>query len=341
MKKILYFAVVFVLLVASVTFAVLYFSQEADTPLYQLRGGGKLWLLAGKDRIFDATERAFQLPGVFGFPEGPAKWMPVGIPPSPFKPVVVAGDVPTDVADDEQVICVVSPGGTTAYPLRVLAFHQVVFDGTCDPAVMVYFGDHSHTAVAFAAGAPGRATQLASTGFLYKNIDLLYDTATESLFLPTAGVFVAGPRLGEQLEVLPSAVMSLGEWKKLRPATRIMTTNTGVKSARYKREDVLANKPAFKVKFTGALSPSYDAAEPVIAVGHGWYTSVIPFAAAKSAGKPEVAFQAGGGHYVARFNVDFTSAYVTDDTGAFLPSVRSTYRPYMSVMREAVVIQPR
>lgn len=340
MKKIFYFALLFVLIATTAVLAVLYHYKEGPETMRQLRGGGRMWLLAGKDRIFDVTQRAIQLPGLFGFPEGPGKWIPVGVPPAPFKPVVVAAGIPTDVADDEEVIGVVSSGAATAYPLRVLAWHQVVFDDTQSPATIVYFGNHSHTAAAFSAGQGDAATQLASTGFLYKNIDLLYDAATESLFLPTSGTFVAGPRIGDRLEALACAVMKSGEWKKLYPAGRIMTTNTSIKAQRYAREELLSHRPSFKVKFTGTLTPSYDAAEPVIAVGANWCTSVLPFAAAKSSGKLEIPFQAGGVNVIARFNADYSSAYVVDGDGALVPSIRSTYRPYMSVMREAVVVQP-
>jgi len=342
MKKVCYFTGVFVLAAAAVTFAVLYFNVETPAQENFLHSHHGQWLMSGDRHLFDVTERAFEALGVFGFPEGTGRWAPVGgKQKSLFYPTVVAGSQAMGIAPDEYVIGVVSGGTATAYPLRVVSFHQIVNDDTQAPVVVVYFGNHSHTAAAFSGGPSKDATFLASTGCLYKNVDLLFDHATESLFLPLAGTFVAGQRLGERLPVLPSAVMPFAEWMKLYPQSRVMTLNTGLKSVKYPRKDILAKPPAYKVRLKSEAHPPCRSTEPVLATSDGWYTTYVPLSAAARAAMRDVTFVAQGRSYTAHFTADFKAGWITDSSGALAPSLRSTYRPYSAVMREAVIVNVR
>ena len=345
MRKAIYPAVLFVLAAAAVTFAALYYRQAAESRKPRaFHSNNRVWLLSGDEHLFEVTERTFDADGLFGFVEGRTRWTRVGGPHTLYSGVFVGAELKSAISDEEEIIGVLNGTTATAYPLRVLAHHQVVNDETQEPPVLVYYGNNSRTAAAFQCAKREAGLCFGCTGFLYKNVDLLYDLATESLFLPMTGSFVAGQRLGESVAAAPSAVMTLAEWRKLYPSTRVMTENTGVKSARYPREDVLGKPFTFRTRFKAdPLTPSRDIedAEPVIAVSDGWERAVVPFSPARRAGRREVSFDLAGKEYTAHFTEDFKWAWVTDASGRLAPSMRTLYRIYVSIRRDAAVVEAR
>jgi hypothetical protein len=173
---------------------------------------------------------------------------------------------------------------------------------------------------------------------LYKNVDLLYDHATESLFLPLTGTFVSGSRLGSSLRILPSAVVTLGQWRKLYPATRVMTDNTGMKTTRYPKRDILSEPLSFKTAFKAALDASLPDSAPVVAIWQGWDGVLVPLAAA-AGGKREAGVTLDGRAYTVHFTDGTGGAYVTDESGELTGSVRSVYRICASIRRGSKVAE--
>ncbi len=60
-------------------------------------------------------------------------------------------------------------------------------------------------------------------GILYRHSFIMYDKATESLWVHTTGEAVKGTCKGQVLPFLPSTVTSWGTWKKLHPKTTVLT----------------------------------------------------------------------------------------------------------------------
>ncbi len=64
------------------------------------------------------------------------------------------------------------------------------------------------------------------SGYVYKNVFMLYDRRTESLWYPldsTQWTAISGVRKGETIPFIeePSPV-TLGEWRKMHPNTRVL-----------------------------------------------------------------------------------------------------------------------
>ena len=64
------------------------------------------------------------------------------------------------------------------------------------------------------------------SGYVYKDVFILYDRRTESLWYPlddTQWTAISGPRKGETIPFIaePSPI-PLGEWRKLHPKTRVL-----------------------------------------------------------------------------------------------------------------------
>ena len=64
------------------------------------------------------------------------------------------------------------------------------------------------------------------SGYVYKNVFLMYDRKTKSLWYPLDDdkwTAISGPRKGETLPFLEeSGIVSLGEWRKKHPNTRVL-----------------------------------------------------------------------------------------------------------------------
>ncbi len=347
MKRFLYLGLVFVLVVVAATYALLYYDRAADEGTSKVFAGeGKVWLLSGESHIFDITNRAISVQKwLFGFGDGVEHWAAVGSGQSDFRPHMSKSTRSDTMLDSEYVVGVVSNGVATAYPMKILAAHQVIDDDTQDPAVTVYYGNVSHAAAAFQAGPGGQPVTMASSGFLYRNVDLLYDLATESLFMPTEGRFVAGDRLGERARFLPCAVVPLGKWRQMYPDSRLMTENTGVPSVTYPRQDVLAKPLALKMKprLSGPLARYGDDAGVIVlppsAEGDG--EALIPLPEGRALGRETAAFDFEGAAYTVHFADGFKAAWVTDEAGALVPSMRCAWAVAATNMPESKVADLR
>lgn len=65
------------------------------------------------------------------------------------------------------------------------------------------------------------------SGRLYKSNVLLYDHQTESLWSQLMEKAIAGPLAGKRLKKLPSIRSSWKAWRKKRPKTLVLSTDTG------------------------------------------------------------------------------------------------------------------
>jgi hypothetical protein len=296
--------------------------EVARQPSNYLRSRAGEWVLSGDQHLFDVSERTFDVRRLDGFSEGRRKYPPLGVARSRFQPHFVKPAGNAIITGDEFVLGVLNGSTPTAYPLRVLAVHQVVTDSTQDPPVLAYFGLTTHSAAAYTAVLDDRNIQLASTGLLYLGVDLLFDFATESLFLPVSGSFVAGDLLAQRLELLPSAVVTLDDWLALFPDSRIMTTNTGIAGKSYAHIDMAAKGTAADA---GRLHTVLRGTPDCIALFSStdqWKVSLLelPAAAKWRKGSREIAFEGLSGR--AHLGGTAGSAFFAGADGAVLPAVR-------------------
>jgi hypothetical protein len=65
------------------------------------------------------------------------------------------------------------------------------------------------------------------SGRLYKSNVLLYDHQTDSLWSQLLEKAIAGPSVGKKLRKIPSIRLSWKAWKKERPHSLVLSTETG------------------------------------------------------------------------------------------------------------------
>lgn len=75
------------------------------------------------------------------------------------------------------------------------------------------------------------------SGKLWKNVLIMYDRQTGSLWSHLTGEAVVGPLSGRRLKTHPAAMMTWGEWLKLRPATLVLEKPAGLRGMRDPYED--------------------------------------------------------------------------------------------------------
>lgn len=112
-----------------------------------------------------------------------------------------------------------------AYPLRIMAWHQVVNDSLNGLPIVVSYCPISGAGVAYERPlADGRPLVFGASGRLYNGNLLLYDRRTGSLWQQLTGEPVAGPLVGVvgQLRRLYTDIVPWGDWKRGHPGGEVL-----------------------------------------------------------------------------------------------------------------------
>jgi hypothetical protein len=132
------------------------------------------------------------------------------------------------LAEFDPVLGVALGGDTRAYPLRVLAWHEVVNDWFPDPEtdgrqpVLVTYCPLCGSGVVARRRVDGVATTFGVSGLLYRDNLVLYDTATGSRWSQLLATAVQGPATGTRLDLLPVTVSTWGAWRGRHPDTSVL-----------------------------------------------------------------------------------------------------------------------
>lgn len=72
----------------------------------------------------------------------------------------------------------------------------------------------------------GKIDEFGTSGYVYKNVFIIFDRRTQSLWYPfdkQGWTAISGPRRGEKIPFIEEApVVSLGEWRKKHPNTTVL-----------------------------------------------------------------------------------------------------------------------
>jgi hypothetical protein len=142
-------------------------------------------------------------------------------------PPTLAAKAATWLDDGDAVIGVLLGGEARAYPLKLLAQHEVVNDVLGGRAVTIAFSPLTGAAVAIDRAATGVPAGFGNTCGLVDGDHVLYDRDTGSWWSPMMLRAIRGPRLGAELRLVPHARLTWGAWRALRPATSVLSDRTG------------------------------------------------------------------------------------------------------------------
>lgn len=151
------------------------------------------------------------------------------IPPLTDPAFISAARASAFLTAKERVYGVSIDGEQRAYPLRILAWHEVVNDRLGERPVCLTYCPSSDAGLLFDASVDGERLLFGTSGLVYRGNKLLHDQGGASLWLQLAGAAVSGPRAAEEarLEPLPLTATTWGEWVALHPETRVLSPSTG------------------------------------------------------------------------------------------------------------------
>lgn len=118
--------------------------------------------------------------------------------------------------------------GDRAYPLQILARHEIVNDELYGRPIAVTYCPLWNTAVAFDRMVGGEVLEFGVSGFLRHRNLVMYDRGhSESLWLQATGEGLVGDGTGQVLDMLPIPVMSWADFTELEPGGWVLSRETG------------------------------------------------------------------------------------------------------------------
>ncbi len=135
----------------------------------------------------------------------------------------------TRFSDNELIIGLKINSDIRAYPYSILNWHEIVNDTVGGVPVTITYCPLCETNSVFIReiGENKKETTFGVSGGLYHSCLVMYDRSAESLWTQPWGVAVSGPNINEQLERIPAARTTLGEWKEKYPETLVLSDDTG------------------------------------------------------------------------------------------------------------------
>ena len=153
---------------------------------------------------------------------------PDGIPPVD-EPRFERADTVTWLEDREPVLVLEVDGEARAYPVQIMTWHELVNDTIGDRPVTVSYCPLCNSAIAYDRRLPSRDLVLdfGTSGSLYNSALVMYDRQTESLWSHFTGEAIVGHLTGDELETLPVATVSWGEFRDAHPDGLVLSRETG------------------------------------------------------------------------------------------------------------------
>ena len=131
------------------------------------------------------------------------------------------------LADQEPVIAFEEGDDARAYPLQIMTWHEIVNDVVGGRPVLVTFCPLCNTAIVFDRTVDSAVLDFGVSGFLRNSDLVMFDRQTESWWQQLTGEALVGDYLGTQLEFLPAAIVSWGDFKLAFPGGKVLSTDTG------------------------------------------------------------------------------------------------------------------
>ena len=125
-------------------------------------------------------------------------------------------------ADGSPVIHLDVNGDVRAYPVEILLWHEVLIDVVGGVPVLVTYCPLCNTAIAFDRRLGNRTLTFGTAGILRKSDLVMYDHQTESVWQQVGGTALIGDLVGARLTVLPSSLVSYGQFREAFPDALVL-----------------------------------------------------------------------------------------------------------------------
>ncbi|MDE2744397.1 MAG: DUF3179 domain-containing (seleno)protein [Chloroflexota bacterium] len=152
-----------------------------------------------------------------------------GIPPLEFPTQILPAEAAEWINDSDIVVGVEIDGDARAYPIRIIAWHEMVNDTIGGVPVSLAYCTLCGSPILFDGRVGSEVYRFGTSGLLYRSNKLMYDRNTRTLWNQFSGRPAWGPLVGQdiRLSVLPVVVTTWGDWLARHPDTTVLSINTG------------------------------------------------------------------------------------------------------------------
>jgi hypothetical protein len=169
------------------------------------------------------NQESWSIPSDEVFDGGPGK---DGIPALDEPEFINAGEADY-LSDGDLVLGFVVGDEARAYPHHILDWHEIVNDHLAGVNISVTYCPLTGTGIGWNREIDGKVTTFGVSGLLYNSNLIPYDRSTNSNWSQIRLDCVNGSLKGREVETFALVETSWLTWKKMYPATRVVSTNTG------------------------------------------------------------------------------------------------------------------
>jgi len=126
------------------------------------------------------------------------------------------------MVDDEIVLGVIVNDEAVAYPLRILARHELANDTIGGEDLAVVYCTLCRSALVFERDVAGQKLDFLTSGLLLNSNKIMYDTQTGTLWSHLRGIGIGGPLLGTKLVLRSVNHMRWSDWVAENPQTEVL-----------------------------------------------------------------------------------------------------------------------
>ncbi len=120
------------------------------------------------------------------------------------------------------VIAIEVHGVARAYPVAILAYHEIVNDVVGGVPVAVTFCPLCNSPVAYGRRLDGHTVRFGVTGQLAESNLIMFDRRTRTWWQQLSGRAIAGPLTGRRLRPLAASMVAFGPWRAAHPTASVM-----------------------------------------------------------------------------------------------------------------------
>ncbi len=144
-------------------------------------------------------------------------------------PRLISSNEASYLEPDDRVIGVVIDNEARAYPLRILAYHEIVNETIGTLPVAVTYCPLCDSAAVFDRRTPLGTRDFGVSGRLYNSNVLMYDRGgePESLWSQLKAEGVTGPAVKKPLKPLPLELTTWSDWRVRYPMTKVLWAEPG------------------------------------------------------------------------------------------------------------------
>ncbi|MEM9565979.1 MAG: DUF3179 domain-containing (seleno)protein [Actinomycetota bacterium] len=143
-------------------------------------------------------------------------------------PVRLSADAADFMTPDELVLAVAIDGEAVAYPVRILAHHELANDVIAGIPVSMVYCTLCRSALMFdrrvddGTDAGERLLDFQTSGLLIESNKIMVDVQTDTLWRHQTGVGMSGPLEGFELAQYPVLTTTWAEWLEVHPDTEVL-----------------------------------------------------------------------------------------------------------------------